>query len=306
MHRIAFVIPTKDRPDDLTKMLSSIAAQTRRPDQIIVVDGSDPVVRPVVDRFAPVMAIDYVRVFPPSLAKQRNAGMAVLHPATTLAGYIDDDIVLEPEAVERMLAFWESAAADVGGAAFNITNNPRPRWQSIKRLFGVDHPTPGLMLRSGFPSSISYQQKTIETDWLYGGATVWRREVIERFPYDEWYIGTGFMEDVDFSFNVREHYRLVLVADARLAHYSYPIRPERQRLLGKWQVINRMHLVRKYRKRGLSVAHAWVASIGLVLFYGARAVLRRERTSWDRVRGIVSGMLDELRGRRDQLGGFVK
>ncbi|MDB5825060.1 MAG: putative glycosyltransferase [Herminiimonas sp.] len=306
MQRISIVVPTKDRPDDLAKLLASLAAQTRKPDQIIIVDGSDPVIRPVVDRFAELLALDYVRVFPPSLAKQRNAGMAELRPDITLAGYIDDDIVLEPAAVERMLAFWESASADIGGAAFNITNNLRPSWQVIKRIFELDHPEPGLVLRSGFPSSISYQETTIDTDWLYGGATVWRREVIERFPYDEWFIGTGFGEDVDFSFNVREHFRLVLVSDAKLAHYSHPIRSDRQFLLGKWQVINRMYLVRKYRLRGLSLLHAWHASVGLFFLYCVRAVLLRDKPSWDRARGIVAGMYAEMCHQREQIGGFVK
>ncbi len=306
MHKIAIVVPTKDRPDDLRKMLASLQAQTRKPDQLIVVDGSDPDVRSVVEEFASTLAPEYVRVIPPSLARQRNAGMAALRPDITLAGYIDDDIVLEPEAVQRMLAFWDAAPADVGGAAFNITNNPRPRGLALKRLFGVDHPTPGILMRSGFPSSIGCQQKTIETEWLYGGATVWRREVIKRFPYDEWFIGTGFMEDVDFSFNVRRHYRLALVGDAKLAHYSYPVRRERQFLLGRWQVLNRMYIVRKYRSRGLSPLHAWLASCGVLLLNAGAALFMGNGAYWSRARGNAAGIWSELTGRTEQVGGFLK
>ena len=306
MHKLAFVVPTKDRPDDLRKMLTSLQAQTRTPDQLIVVDGSEPPVRSVVDEFAATLSPDYVRVYPPSLAQQRNAGMQALRADITLAGYLDDDIVLEPDAVQHMLDFWQAAAPDMGGAAFNITNNPRAGGLWLKSLLGIDHAIPGAVLPSGFPSSIGYQSSTIETDWLYGGATVWRREVIKRFPYDEWFIGTGFMEDVDYSFNVREHYRLALVGDARLAHYSYPVRPDRQFLLGKWQVVNRMHLVRKYGRRGLSVRRAWVASIGLTALYAAHAILRLDRAAWNRARGTLSGMLAEARGQRGQLGGYLK
>src|SRR5688572_15871486 len=116
MHKIALVVPTKDRPDDLRKMLASLETQTRKPDQLIVVDGSEPEVRFVVEEFAAALAPDYVRVFPPSLARQRNAGMNAVRPEITLAGYIDDDIVLEPEAVRCMLDFWDAAGPDVGGA----------------------------------------------------------------------------------------------------------------------------------------------------------------------------------------------
>jgi glycosyltransferase involved in cell wall biosynthesis len=303
--RIAFVIPTKDRPDDLRKMLASLAAQTRLPDQVIVVDGSDPPVREVVEQAGPLRA-EYVREFPPSLARQRNAGMARLRPDITLAGYLDDDIVLEPEAVQRMLEFWERAGADIGGAAFTITNNPQPRAMRLKQALAIDHVQPGRVLPSGFVSSILPQPADLETQWLYGGATVWRRDVIASYPYDEWFVGTGYMEDIDFSCSVRDRYRLFVVARARLAHYSRPVRSDRQRLLGKWQVVNRMHVVRKHRARGLSVAAAWYASIGLFLLNLAAAVVRVSRDPWNRACGNAAGMFSEIVGRRDQIGGYLK
>lgn len=305
MDRIAFVVPTKDRPDDLRRMLASLAAQTRQADQIIVVDGSDPPVRGVVDGFAEYH-VDYERVFPPSLARQRNAGMRKLARSVTLAGYLDDDIVLESDAVQRMLEFWEVAGDDIGGAAFTITNSPAPGALRLKQAFGIDHAWPGRVLPSGFASSITPQAADIDTQWLYGGATVWRRAVIDAFPYDEWFVGTGFMEDIDFSYTVSSRYRLLVVARARLAHYSRPVRADRQRLLGKWQIVNRMHIVRKHRVRGLSVAAAWWASLGLMLLNLAAAVVRRRRDPWNRALGNAAGMLSELFGRREQIGGHLK
>lgn len=106
-NRLAIVIPTKDRPDDLRKLLDSLRSQSRRPDQVIVVDGSNPDVSHVVAEFRE-LPLDYVRVYPPSLARQRNAGMARLAGDITLAGYLDDDIVLERDAVEAMMRFWEA------------------------------------------------------------------------------------------------------------------------------------------------------------------------------------------------------
>ncbi len=305
MDSIAFVIPTKDRPDDLRRMLQSLAAQSTRPQQVVVVDGSDPPIRRVVEEFAG-LPLDYVRVFPPSLAQQRNAGMQRLRPEITLAGYLDDDVVLEPEAVASMLQCWAGAQKDIGGIAFNVVNNPLPGMLGLKRLFGIDHPVPGQILRSGFPSSFSGITEDIETDWLCGGATVWRREVISSFPYDEWFIGTGFMEDVDFSFAVRSRYRLLVAARARLAHHSHPIRADRERLLGKWQVVNRMYFVRKYSARGLSRVAAWWASLGLVLIYSAGAVFSGQRRYWDRALGNLAGMAAEISGRREQVGGHLK
>ena len=286
-------------------MLASLAAQTRKPDQVIVVDGSEPPVREVVDACA-VEGVVYERVFPPSLAQQRNAGMRKLAAQITLAGYLDDDLVLEPEAVEHMLAYWQSAPASVGGAAFNIVNNPVPKVLGLKQVFGIDHARPGRVLPSGFPSSIPRQSALIETEWLYGGATVWRREVIDAFPYDEWFIGTGFMEDIDYSFNVRGRYQLVLIADARLAHYSRPVRPDRQYLLGWWQVVNRMYFVSKYRHRGMSLARAWWATFGLIVLNILAAVARRSLQHWNRARGNIAGLFCVLTGRNARTGGHLK
>ena len=305
MPALAIVIPTKDRPDDMRTLLQSIRAQTRQPDQLIVVDGSEPDIRAVIDEF-PDLPVDYVRVFPPSLAQQRNAGMARMRADITLAGYLDDDIVLEPDAIEKMMDFWAGSDASLGGAAFTITNFPMPRHIGLKSLFWIDSATPGKVLPSGFVSPLGCPSQNIDTDWLCGGATIWRREVIEQFHYDDWYKGTGFLEDVDYSFSVRAKYRLSLVAAARLAHYSRPIRPDRQFLLGKWQVVNTLRLVRKFRSRGLSVTKAWVACSALCLLNLAQGVVSRNGQYVDRARGNLAGLWAELTGGRQSIGGHLK
>lgn len=305
MHKLALIVPTKDRPDDLRKLLSSLASQTRQPDQLIIVDGSNPDIRYVITEF-PALSIDYVRVYPPSLSQQRNAGMQRLNPDITLAGYLDDDIVVESQAIEAMLDFWTTAGTDIGGAAFNITNAARPNWIRLKSLLLVDAALAGRMLPSGFPSTIGFQQADLDTDWLYGGATVWRREVINRYAYDEWFLGTGFMEDVDFSFTVRGSHRLMVVADARLAHYSHPVKTEREALLGRWQITNRMYFVRKHRARGLSIAAAWVANVGTTMLNLGMALIRRRRSHWLRTQGNLHGIFSELSGNRSTVGGHLK
>lgn len=302
--RLALVVPTKDRPDDLRKLLASVAMQTSRPEQLVVVDGSEPPVQSVCD--AAGFAVDYVRVFPPSLSQQRNAGMAKLRPEITHAGYLDDDIVLERDAIKQMVAAWAQAGPEVGGIGFNITNRPRPPWMWLRRLFLLEHREAGRMVRSGCAASHYVCDRDHEADWLSGGAAVWRRDVVQQFAYDEWFVGTGLLEDVDYSFNVRDKYRLLVASRARLAHYSRPIRRESQYRLGKWQVINRMYLVRKYRARGLSPALAWWSSVGMVLLHLGAAALRLDGAFWDRARGNLAGIVSELLGRREQIGGHLK
>ena len=302
---LAFVIPTKDRGEDLRRMLGSLVAQIRPPDQVIVVDGGGIAVTWCVAEF-PELQVDYVRLLPPSLSAQRNAGMAMLRPEITHAGYLDDDVVLERDAVLEMVSFWGDAEENVGGAAFNVVDVTPSGGSAPRRRLGAVGDGSGRVAPSGLVHELGEVRENLETDWLCGGATVWRREVIESYSYDNWFQGTGFMEDVDYSYGVRERYRLFVVAAARLAHFTQPVRADRQWLFGKWQVVNRMHLVRKYRHRGLSPYKAWSASIMLLAANIIRGIVRRQRSLWDRGLGNFAGIVSELRGKSKQIGGFLK
>ena len=302
---LAFVIPTKDRDKDLRRMLRSLRAQTRLPDQVIVVDGSGVEVSWCVAEF-PELKIDYVRMLPPSLSAQRNAGMAMLRAEITHAGYLDDDVVLELDAVYEMASFWGGAGLDVGGAAFNVVDGASSGSSALSWRSTVAGAGLGSIAPSGVVRELGEVQVNLETDWLCGGAQIWLREVIDNYSYDNWFQGTGFMEDVDYSYGVRERYRLFVVAAARLAHFTPPVRPDRQFLFGKWQVINRMYIVRKYRHRGLSLRKAWGASLMLLAGNIGRGIFLRHLGLWNRGMGNLVGLVSELRGKSEQIGGFLK
>ena len=302
---LGFVIPTKDRGEDLRRMLRSLVAQTRLPDQVIVVDGSGVEVSWCVAEF-PELRIDYVRLLPPSLSAQRNAGMAVLRPEITHAGYLDDDVVLELDAVYEMASFWVSADSDIGGAAFNVINDVSSSFSALPLRSTVAGSGLGSIAPSGVVRELGEVQVNLETDWLCGGAQIWLREVIDNYSYDNWFQGTGFMEDVDYSYGVRERYRLFVVAAARLVHFTQPVRPDRQFLFGKWQVANRMHIVRKYRHRGLSLHKAWGASLLLLVSNSVRGIFYHQSGLWDRGLGNLAGIVSELRGGSEPIGGFLK
>lgn len=302
-HRIAFVVPTKDRPNDLRNLLKSLDVQTVRPAQLIVVDGSEQPIRDVCLAF-PQLSIEYVRHYPPSLAHQRNAGMARLRPDITLAGYLDDDLVLEPDAVERMLQFWKGTAADVGGARFNILNEPRPHLVWLKALFLIDHPRRGAALPSGFQTGICTTDHDLWVDWLSGGCTVWRKEVVDEFQFDEWFLDYGLLEDVEYSFRVGAKYRLAVVAAARCWHYPHPMKAEKLHHLGRWEMINRTYIVRKH-KRFSRLLSRW-SLFGNMLLNATRAVVLRDSNFLALARGNFIGFKEVLQGRIGRLGGQMR
>lgn len=292
--KLAIVVPTKDRREDLGKLLDSFSAQTRQLDQIVLVDGGDDVIEDLVASHAS-LPITYLRVVPPGFTKQKNAGTAAVREDIDLVGYLDDDIVLEPDAIERMLSFWESAPADAGGAEFHITNMSPDPPGFFNRFFGThDGRGGGTLLPSGVNVKYWPIERTTEVEWLAGGATVWRREIVEKVPHDEWFTGYGHMDDADFSIAVGEQWRLFVVADARLAHYERPLAEGRDFAFGVYDTVTRYYLVKKHPER-FSVPRFLWATTGKLLGR-TWAGLRGDARSRQRARGYLRGLLKVLRG----------
>ena len=98
---IAFIIPTKDRPEALENLLGSLSNQTTLPVEIVVVDSSKESIKCVLKKF-PNLNIKYQRFLPPSVSKQCNAGIKSINYAIPLIGICGDDTEFEREAIENI------------------------------------------------------------------------------------------------------------------------------------------------------------------------------------------------------------
>jgi GT2 family glycosyltransferase len=303
IHRLAYVVPTKDHPDDLRILFNSLEKQTVFPHQLIIVDGSQPDIKYVCNEY-PDLPITYERCFPPSLAKQRNAGMARLKGNITLAGYLDDDLELDPDATEKMLKFWANAPSNTGGAAISIRNENGQKHSALRMFFGLTGKNFGQMLPSGFAVNIPYQKKTLETQWLYGGATIWSRKVIKTFTYDEWYAGHGYLEDVDFSFRVGLEHRLFVVGNSTCLHHSNQLDDSQQYVFGKQQIFNRFYFVRKI-KRFSKIFFCW-AIFGTILMNITALIKTLDQPHMDRVKGNLEGLYGALKNNKSSIYGIWK
>ena len=302
-HKIAYVVPTKDRPDDLRVLFNSLLTQTTMPHQIIIVDGSEPNIKYVCDEY-PELPITYESCFPPSLAKQRNVGMARLNNDITLAGYLDDDIELDSDATEKMLTFWANAPENTGGAAIAIRDQYAQLNSRLLSFFLMAGKQPGAMLPSAYAVHLPFIGETFETKWLYGGATLWTRDVIENFDYDEWFAGYGFLEDVDYSFRVAQKHRLYVVGDSCCLHHSVGLSDSKQFIFGKQQIYNRIYFARKMKT--FSAWAVYWAIFGNILMNGAALIKNHNQSTWGRLKGNFVGLWAALKGNTNSIGGFWK
>jgi len=296
MNKLAFVIPTKDRPEELRRLLKSLETQSALPAEVVVVDGSREPVQGIVEECR-ALPVRYLRCLPPSATRQRNEGIRAIRPECDLIGILDDDSVLDPKACEAMLRFWKEAGQEVGGASFNLVNHPPLFASGLKQLplaerFGLYSAKQGAVLPSGFQVMLIALDENRPVQWLPSGTSVWRREVFGEYRFDEWYAGYSYLEDLDFSYEVGKKYKLVVVAEARQFHYPSP----RCRLdgyrFGLREVANRLHFVRKHGE--LSVAKCYAALSMRAILSLAMAVRERNRDYLRRTAGNVVGLAKSL------------
>jgi GT2 family glycosyltransferase len=294
--QLALVVPTKDRPQEVRRLLASVRSQSIVPARLVIVDAGDGTLASVADEFGD-LDVHYVRAERPGLTRQKNAGIERVEDGAELIGFIDDDIVFEPGAMEAMLEFWRAAAPDVGGASFNIVNVAAARSRLVPRLmrlFRMSANGYGRVLPSGFNTPITNTPTTQFTEWLNGGSTVWRREIFREHRFGEWFPGSGLCEDVWFSLRVHPEHRLAVVAAARVRHQEVGRTTSSDFRQGRAQVVNRLYVVTSDSR--LSPPHCLWALTGQLLLNLALGIATRDRRLLLRAAGNVAGFAHVARG----------
>ena len=298
--KLALVVPTIGRLAELRRMLKSLAEQSQPPHQVIILDEGEE-----GEDFAgefPQLNIQILSMPAGSTSAKRNAGARAAAHDITLIGFLDDDIVLEPGALEAMLTFWEQAPPATGGAGFNLVNFP-PLYASwlkssrIASLLGLYSTEKGAVLRSGVHTLTGCLRDTTYVSWLHSCAVIYRRKVAEEFGFDDWYQGYSYLEDLDFSYQVGKKYKLAVVAGARFYHYPSPRGREDTYLFGKKEVVNRLYFVRKHRE--LSLFWCYFALLGRTFLSLTLGVSTREvghfKRAWGNCVGFFSVPTKSLR-----------
>jgi len=293
---IVFVVPTKDRPNDLRNLLASLAQQTAPIGGVIVVDSSRELQSTLPEEF-PSLSITYVGGHKPSAAGQRNTGIGLVPRQTDLIGLVDDDMVIAPDAVEKVLAFWRTGPPELGGTAFNVLNQPVNRAQWLKRSklcrwLGLYMPGPGQVARSGWHTVADTVSTDTWADWLMSGAAIWRREVFADQAFDPFFTGYSYLEDLDFSYSVSRRWRLAIVAGAHCWHYPSPSGRISPYEFGKIEVRNRLYFVRKHN---LSV---WRCYAGLAI----RSLMTMAASTLTLNAGLLVRACGNLTGTTDAIG----
>ena len=267
---ISAIVPTIGRPESLRALLESLAAQTCTVDEVIVADASvDERVKNLTDfeTQSAQIRVNRVAVHPPNAVRQRMAAIECARGEYLL--FLDDDVVLEPGCVARMVELLEADDRVVAVTAdFNNQTWPEPTrlWQLYLRHFlnlkqnAWQGRVVGPLLRFGY-NPVPKEPCAIE--WLGSGNSLVRRDAFTAAGgFSDFFLHRCTInEDVDLGLKLRRVGTIMFCPAARMAHHHAPSGRVTMFMAAEDDLFNRFFILR--RTMGLSLPR----SFGLVLLY---------------------------------------
>jgi glycosyltransferase involved in cell wall biosynthesis len=293
--RIAAVIPTKNRPEDLRKAVESLRDQTRAPEQIVVIDQSDDVrsKEAVTAALSEAPGIELAYVHDPSIAGLVAAkAESLAYTKADIICFFEDDVVLEPDYLREIERGFIDRPAMVGCSG--VIANPAKIGVLYRTMYRLFHRGVFTDRRPDvYAQVMDGSREFLPSNIINGGLSAWRVGVFDDVRFD---VVNGFhmMEDAEFSARVSQRLpeSLYINPNARLAHYPSPINRDGEKR-GQFRKIREYALFyRKNHAAPFSGPHFLWLLIGLALDAGMRSVRLRDLYP---VTGFVEGLKAGLR-----------
>ena len=261
----SFVIPTKNRPIELATVFDAILAQSRLPDQVIIIDQSSPD-KVIKDQLALLakkvnIRLDYIHDESINGLVQAKAA-SIQYNQCDYISFFDDDIVHEPDYLAAIEACIHTYPEMIGlnGVILNA-----PKEGLLKRFifrlthFGLYKDNRQSVIRL-LKEGISQPQRV---DALSGGLSTWKKEVFDTVSFDTKNKFHAY-EDKEFSVRIERAFpkKMFIVPQAKLYHFHAA--GNRQSLLRRTQ--NDVFEVWKlFKKNG---NYNWLGLDFIVLLFG--------------------------------------
>ncbi|MGL1930782.1 MAG: glycosyltransferase family 2 protein [Desulfotalea sp.] len=296
---LAILIPTKDRPEKMKNLLDSLVSQSEQCGRIVVVASGENI-EDLVLSFSDKLPVEYFYSETGGQINQRNIAISKLDDKSPLVISFDDDIVLEQQALEEMVCFWNKCDIDTAGVSFNIVNNPPYKYSMFKAIFGMSSLQQGVVLPSGYNVTNAPVNEDIESQWLCGGATVWRQEILRKYNNKEVASRWAICEDVIYSYPIGKILPLYVCSSAKVRHehvYDHTTKMK-YRYYGRTVALWRLYFVESHAE--LSRTYFLWMMLGQIVFRSVSGVILLRLSAIQYAvglaEGVIAGLLSILRG----------
>ena len=243
------VIPTRNRIKELTNTLNFLDSNQFFFKKIVIVDSSrleikQKIKEKIKEYNSQIKIIDSE----PSTCIQRNAGFNFIEDNEYIM-FLDDDNIFYPDAFYKMQYFLNNNK-NFSGVAFNQIYNEKIsilekfKKNYISNKLGIYSSNIGGFSNSGWQSRFINFTNNAIVQWLPTRAVIYRSEKVKKIRFDEKLGIYGYLEDLDFSLELKKNGNLMVCSDARYSHDQSITRPGFE--FGKKELRNRYYIVKKH------------------------------------------------------------
>jgi len=299
---VSVIISTHDRPAALARAVRSVLAQSYRPDGLIVISDGGGQVTPDFADAARASGVRFVseRLDRPSLTASRNRGVALSGGEVVLL--MDDDCVLPPDYLERLVGLYEADDEKVVAGIGGLMVEPGPKkltrrvWDVLSLVLGRGRWSPRRCAARYVSLAPALRRCLEPARRLFGGAISLRRGVADEFSFDEALAGYALGEDREFSFRVGRSAALFLAPALKVLHELSRTGRPGMKLRGRMYVANSLRIARRSVGGG---AGTWLLVgydfFGAIVQYSVYGILGRNRGNLDFAAGVVGELLARTR-----------
>ncbi len=220
---ISVIIPTKDRLPELKVLLTRLVVQTDRFFEVIVVDGSSSRQEKILKDWLAKREVPfnfYYLKTRPAVAYQRNIGAE--HSLGEYLVFLDDDGLVAKDYLQKVRHHLESNRNIAGGQAVIVSRHKNSFWSNLSDwlflLRGYSLGKGGQIKLSGEFQSNKRVSKATEIKCLSTGCCFYRRQVFDRYRFDENLPYPGSASDFEFSYRAAKRFRFMIFPDLVFFH----------------------------------------------------------------------------------------
>lgn len=253
------IIPTRNRSNQINKLLAYFIKNDLSFNQVLIVDSSDNKKNNFNTKALKKLKVKVINSYP-SASHQRNLGLTKVKKNSHLVLFLDDDVIFYDSSFKEMnkLINKINNINNIAGIAFNLIASSKENL-FLKRLKDLDllkklnifSSLPGKVMQSGWHTKIENIKKDTYVQWLFSGATIYKKKLIKHRKFNETLGAYSYLEDLFFSYGVyRDGYKLLVSKNAKFKNPNFVERSNFK--FGVKEILNRYKFVCKFRLNFLS------------------------------------------------------
>jgi glycosyltransferase involved in cell wall biosynthesis len=205
--QLSIIICTRNRPTLLANLLFSIEKSFLIPREIVVISSGEEITQ-TVKLFSHSLTIKHFHTELVGQSNQKKLAFQFLDDESQWVFFLDDDLLLMPNTINLILQKIDQInGKNIAGIGTQIMplNKASTRNKIIKT--SISKKRLGKILKSG--RAVPYQsQIATSTEWL-NGASIWKKEVLQKYQLPILDSKYAAYEDVIFSTEVNRSYELI-------------------------------------------------------------------------------------------------